>query len=133
MVRRGRGRSDLDPTVRAGRFDNKPEVFSPQSGEVSATIGTEVLMFVAALDTLIKSMTLDISQSNPAPETPQTEVYIKFIFPEGLEIKFPTRDISDGLNSYLIPRALARLEQGTKVYLHISKTMPVIYSFDMRI
>ena len=132
MARRGAGRVTLDPTARANRFADNKETFHPITGEVSGTIGQEVLMFVAPLDTLIKSMTLDITQLDPAKEATQTEVYIKFVFGDGLEIKFTTKDIFNGVNNYLIPRALARLTQGTKVYLHMSKTMNVIYSFDMR-
>lgn len=133
MPRRGRGRSDLDPNARAGRFvDAIPETFHPITGEVSVIANAEVLMFVAPLGTLIKSLTLDITQTDPAPESPQTQVYIKFVFPEDLEIKFPLRDIFHGLNFYNIPRDLARLEQGTQIYIQVSKTISVIYAFDMR-
>lgn len=132
MARRGRGRSELDPRARENRFQRTPETFHPQSGTLSVLPNAEKLMFVASMDTLIKSLVLTISQADPPSEAPQTQVYIKFKFANNLEIKFPSRDIKDGLNSYLIPRALGRLEIGTEVYISIDKTLDVTYGFDIR-
>ena len=127
------GRVRLNPGARADRFrDAKVEKFHPQIGSVSATAAQEILLFAAPFATVIKNVVLTISQTDPPKETPQTQVFIRFKFADDLEIKFPTRDIINGLNSYFIPEALNRLESGTEVYLTIDKTLSVTYSFDIR-
>ena len=128
-----RGRSTLDPNARAARFRDAPvETFHPQSGMVSVVATIEKHLFAAPLDTLIKNLNFTISQTDPPTESPQTTISIKFKFADGLEIKFPTRDIFDGLNSYLIPRELAKVLNGTEILILVSKTIDVTYAFDMR-